>query len=243
VGKAQSLALLTSGQMPERYLRNAGTIGVSGQAKLLNARVVIIGAGGLGGMIVELLARMGVGFLRVVDGDTFAPHNLNRQLLAKENNLGREKAAEAVKRVGKINSDVEVEAVNEMLGADNAEELLTGMDLVVDALDNIYDRLLLQETAAKIGIPLVHAAIAGFTGQVSTIFPGDPGLKVLFRNPGGDGKGIEVQLGNPAGTPAIAAAFQAQEVVKVLTGMGEPLRDKVLYFDTEYNNFHIINFS
>lgn len=243
MGKEQSLAMLSSGDMPERYIRNSGTVGVGGQEKLLKSKVVVIGSGGLGGTIIELLARMGVGYLRVVDGDTFAPHNLNRQLLSKEENLGVEKASTAVTRVAEINTDVEVEAVNQMLDADNAEQLLTGMDLVVDALDNIKDRFLLQEMAAKIGIPLVHAAIAGFTGQVSTVFPGDPGLKVLFKDSTSSNKGIEVKLGNPAATPAIAASLQVQEVVKVLTGLGEPLRNKVLYFDTEYNHFHIINFS
>lgn len=243
MSKERSLALLAAGEMPERYLRNAGTVGVEGQIKLLNAKAVIIGAGGLGGGIVELLARMGVGYLRVVDGDTFAPHNLNRQLLSSEENLGTEKSLAAVGRVAKINSDVEVEAVNAMLDAGNAEKLLSGMDIVVDALDNIKCRFILQETAEKLGIPLVHAAIAGFTGQVSTIFPGDPGLKALYKSADGNDKGIEVKLGNPAGTPAIAAALQVQEVVKVLAGFGEPLRNKVLYFDTEYNIFQLINFS
>lgn len=243
MSKEQSLAKLAAGEMPERYRRNAGTVGVSGQAKLLGAKVVIIGAGGLGGTVVELLARMGVGFLRVVDGDVFAPHNLNRQLLSNEKNLGMAKASAAVERVALINSDVEVEAVDMMLDHGNAEQLLTGMDVVVDALDNINVRFLLQETAAKIGIPLVHAAIAGFTGQISTIFPGDPGFKTLYKEPASGNTGIEISLGNPAATPTIAAALQVQEVVKVITGTGEPLRNKILYFDTEYNCFHIINFS
>jgi molybdopterin/thiamine biosynthesis adenylyltransferase len=243
VGKEHSLALLSSGQMPERYIRNAGTVGIIGQEKLLKARVLIIGAGGLGGTVVELLARMGVGYLRIVDGDTFAPHNLNRQLLSNEKNLGKEKSLTAIDRVADINSDVEVEAINQMLNADNAEQLLTGMDIVVDALDNINDRLLLQETAAKIGIPMVHAAIAGFTGHIMTIFPGDPGLKQIYKDPANYNKGIEIKLGNPAATPGIAAALEVQEVVKLITGLGEPLRNRLFYFDTEYNSFQIIQFS
>lgn len=243
MGKEHSLASLSSGQMPERYIRNAGTVGIGGQEKLLKAKVLIIGAGGLGGTVVELLARMGVGYLRVVDGDTFAPHNLNRQLLSSEKNLGKEKSLTAIARVAEINSDVEVEAINQMLNADNAEQLITGMDIVVDALDNINDRLLLQDMAAKMGVPMVHAAIAGFTGHVMTIFPGDPGLKALYKDPTGNNRGIEIKLGNPAATPGIAAALQVQEVVKVITGMGEPLRHKLFYFDTEYNNFLILQLS
>lgn len=242
MGREDSLELLSRGEVPERYLRNMGTIGVEGQKRLLDARVVVVGAGGLGGNVVELLARMGVGFLRVVDGDTFAPHNLNRQLLATERTIGMNKATVAAARVSEVNSDVTVHAVPAMLDEDNAVELLSGMNLVVDALDSINSRLMLCRVAREVRIPMVHAAIAGMSGQVKTILPDGPGLEKIYGGtPGGGDRGIEVILGNPAATPALAAAIQVQEVVKLLTGIGKPLTDEVLYFDSELNIYELLN--
>lgn len=237
----ESFALLTDGKMPERYQRNEGTVGIAGQARLLKSKVAVIGCGGLGGTIIELLARLGVGYLRVIDGDTFAGHNLNRQLMSTEYNLGTNKAIAAAKRVADINTDVQAEPMPYMLDDENADKLIAGMDVIVDALDNISTRILLNKATRKQGIPLVHAAIAGFTGQVMTIMPEDKGLEHIYKVPLGSGKGVEVSLGNPAPTPALAAALQVQEVVKLLTGIGEPLRNKLLYFDTEFNVFEIMN--
>lgn len=234
-----SVNLLENGEVPARYLRNIGTIGIAGQLRLLKAKVAIIGAGGLGGHNIELLSRQGVGYLRIIDGDCFADHNLNRQLLATEKNLGENKALAATRRVAEINSDVHTEAIPQMLTADNGEELLSGMDIVVDALDTISSRLLVSKMTAKLGIPLVHGAIAGFTGQVTTILPGDSGLEKIYKMTTGNDKGIELALGNPAITPALAATIQAQEVIKFLTGTGELLHKQLFYFDTELNIFEI----
>ena len=132
MSREQSVAQLLAGNMPERYLRNLGTIGIAGQLALLNARVAVVGAGGLGGLVIELLARQGVGHLTVVDGDCFACHNLNRQILATEHTLGMNKALTAVSRVAEINPDVQVTTVPEMLTSDNAEEILSGADVIVD---------------------------------------------------------------------------------------------------------------
>ena len=238
MAREDSLALLARGEIPERYQRNIGTIGIDGQKRLLKARVAIVGAGGLGGTIIELLARQGVGFLRIIDGDSFELVNLNRQLLATERTMGMNKAAVAIDRVSQVNSDVETHAVPAMFNEDNAVELLSGMDVIVDALDSINFRLLLCRMAQKLKIPLVYAAIAGFTGQVGTILPTGPGLEKLYKT---TSKGIETVLGNPAATPALAAAIQAQEVVKLLTGMGETLSHKLLYFDTELNIYELFD--
>jgi molybdopterin-synthase adenylyltransferase len=241
MAREDSLALLARGEIPERYQRNIGTIGLEGQKRLLEARVAILGAGGLGGNIIELLARQGVGFMRIIDGDIFTLHNLNRQILATERTMGMNKAVVAAARVAEVNSDVETHAVPAMFNEDNAVELLSGMDVVVDALDSIYCRLLLCRTVQKLKTPLVHAAIAGFTGQVGTILPTGPGLEKIYKTTGGSDKGIETVLGNPAATPALAAAIQAQEVVKLVTGIGETINRKLLYFDTELNIYELLN--
>ncbi|WP_156784682.1 HesA/MoeB/ThiF family protein [Thermosinus carboxydivorans] len=234
---------MKDGAVPERYQRNIGTIGAAGQARLLASTVAIVGAGGLGGLVVELLARAGVGRLKIIDGDNFALHNLNRQILATMDNIGQNKAVVAAARVAAINPDVEAIAVPCMLDEKNAQSFLAGVQVVVDALDNIKTRLVLAAAAARLGLPLVHGAIAGCTGQVMTVFPGDPGLAHVYRGMTGAERGVEALLGNPAPTPALAAALQAQEVIKILTGLGQPIRNKLLYFDTEQNIFEFFHFA
>lgn len=225
------IRLLKQELVPKRYLRNIGTLGLTGQIKLLEAQVAVIGAGGLGGTIIELLARLGVGRIVCIDGDIFAEHNLNRQLLSREDNLSQSKVEAAKKRVQAINEAVEFAGQRLMLNAENGEKILRGSQVAVDALDNLPSRFILEEKTKKLGIPLVHGAIAGFTGQISTIFPEDQGLKLIYKKEGK--KGVEEELGNPAATPALAAAWQVQEVVKIITGQGNLLRNKILYFDAE----------
>lgn len=237
--KMQSLKCLSQGIMPERYLRNAGTIGIAGQLRLLEGKAAVVGAGGLGGTVIELLARMGVGYLRIIDGDFFALHNLNRQIISTEGNIGCPKAAAAAQRVADINTDVDIHYEGCMLSEANAIELLSGVDVILDGLDNINTRLIVAKAARQLKIPLVHAAIAGWTGQVMTIFPEDKGLEDIYRS-NEKNAGIEQVLGNPGATPALAASLQVHEAVKVITGKGEPIRNKLLYFDAEYNIFEFI---
>ncbi len=228
------VAALERGLIPERYLRNLGTVGLDGQLALLQAAVAVVGLGGLGGLVLELLARMGVGRLLAVDADRFEPSNLNRQLLATEDDLGRPKPEAAVRRAGAVNSAVTVVPCYDRAGRANLAALLQGVAVAVDALDNLPDRYLLQEACSEAKVPMVHGAVAGYWGQVMTVFPGDPGLKALFgaaeRLPR---QGIESALGTPAGTAAMVAAWQVQEVVKLLTGRGRPLRQRLLWLDAE----------
>ncbi|BCV23570.1 molybdopterin-guanine dinucleotide biosynthesis protein B [Gelria sp. Kuro-4] len=234
-------AALTAGIIPGRYLRNVGTVGISGQLRLLNATVAVVGCGGLGGLVVELLARMGVGTLVLVDGDVFEDNNLNRQLLCTEADLGKPKVMAAYERVLAINAAVEVRCHETRLTKENAAFLLGGADVVVDALDNLPSRFVLERAARRLQIPLVHGAIAGFLGQVLTIYPDDPGLAELYGPEGSRERGVEVETGNPAATPALVAAYQAQEVVKILTGAGEPLRRRLLYIDSAGGEVYTLN--
>jgi molybdopterin/thiamine biosynthesis adenylyltransferase len=226
------LAALEMGVVPWRYLRNLGTLGLEGQAALLRATAAVVGLGGLGGYVVESLARVGVGRLILIDGDVFEEHNFNRQLLSAEERLGADKVQAALQRVAAINGAVEVVGHAVMLTRENLSRLLEGADVVVDALDRLPIRLTLQEGAQTMGIPMVHGSIAGFLGQVMTIFPGDPGLRGLY-GAGTDlpEQGLEAQLGTPAATPMAVAAWEAQEVVKILTGQGELLRHRLLVMD------------
>ena len=228
------LAALESEVAPLRYLRNLGTIGVKGQAKLLRATVAIVGLGGLGGYVAEALARMGVGRLILIDGDVFEEHNLNRQILSTEDRLGTPKAVAAQQRIAQINGAVETIAHAERLTRENLPQLLEGADLVVDGLDRLPTRLVLQKGAQALGIPMIHGSIAGFLGQVMTILPSDPGLRNLYGEPDElPEQGLEAQMGTPAATPMAVAAWEAQEVVKTLLDRGEPLRHRLLVMDME----------
>ena len=219
--------------LPRRYLRSLGTVGWEGQIKLLRSTVAVVGLGGLGGNVVEGLARMGVGRLIVVDGDVFVDHNLNRQVLSAEDDLGLLKVEVARARVAQINAAVEVIVHPEEATRENLPRLLEGAEVVVDALDRLPSRLMLQEVAQKLGIPMVHGAIAGYFGQVMTIFPGDEGLRALYGGGSVPQQGVEVQLGCPAATPMMVAAWQVQEVLKILLGRGQLLRHKMLFMDAE----------
>jgi len=227
------IAALEQGIIPRRYLRNMGTIGWEGQAKLLRSTVAVVGAGGLGGTIVELLARHGIGRIIVIDGDRFTEDNLNRQLLSTEENLSEYKAITAAKRVREINSSVSVTSYTERLTGENARELINGAQVVVDGLDNMPSRFAVEEACRDSGIPFVHGTIAGFSGQLMTIFPQDMGLCSIYGEPHNVPEwGMEVVMGNPSATPTLIAAWQVQEVIKIITGIGKPLRNRLLMIDT-----------
>lgn len=228
------LAALEGGVVPLRYLRNLGTVGVEGQIRLLRSTVAVAGLGGLGGFVTEALARMGVGRLILIDSDVFEEHNLNRQLLSTEGKLGAEKAQAARERVEAVNGAVETVVHAEMITHESLPRLLEGADVVVDALDRLPTRLVLQDSVQELDIRMVHGSIAGFLGQVMTVFPDDPGLHSLY----GEGEdlpeqGLEAQLGTPPATPMAVAAWEAQEVVKILTNQGELLRHRLLVMDME----------
>ncbi|MCJ7646139.1 ThiF family adenylyltransferase, partial [bacterium] len=204
MGKEVEIAALQIGVIPERYQRNIGTVGMEGQIKLLQSKVVVAGAGGLGGTVTELLARMGVGQLIVVDGDSFEDSNINRHLLCHEKNLGQNKSIAAVERVRQINSGVEVTSFSKDVTEENASQLIKGANVIVDALGEIVPRFILEAAAKREGIPLVHGAIAGFYGQVTTILPEDEGLiRIYGSRDRAPGFGSEKDLGTPPTTASI----------------------------------------
>ncbi len=230
--KAVEITALKQGIIPRRYLRNIGTIGLDGQIKLLQATVAIVGAGGLGGTIIELLARQGVGHLIIIDNDCFTEQNLNRQIMSTENNLGEYKTTVAAKRAGEINSAITVTTFLERLTENNAQKLLSGARVVADGLDNLPSRLAVEHACRCLAIPYVYGTIAGFSGQIMTIFPEDVGLSSIYGSSNNiPEQGIETKIGNPSAVPAIIAALEVQEVVKIITGVGKPVRNQILLVD------------
>jgi molybdopterin/thiamine biosynthesis adenylyltransferase len=216
--------------LDSRYEKNIGTIGTDGQRRLSESCAAVIGCGGLGGWIIELLARSGIGKLVVVDGDVFSESNLNRQLLCTENNIGQNKSEAAVKRIAAINSEVKTVPVPLFINDDNANEILTGCNIVFDALDNIRSRLIICKAARVLNIPVVHGAIAGWFGQISVIMPDSKLLPEIWESQ--NDKGIETELGNPPFTPSLIASFQVSEGIKYLIEKNTYLScDSLLYVD------------
>lgn len=219
-----------------RYDRNMNTLSKEENDKLRNFKVCVVGCGGIGGYIIEMLGRLGIGYITAIDKDVFEDSNLNRQILSSSETLGKSKAMAAKERMAIVNPDVHVNAIISEFNIENGESLLTGHDLVIDALDNIETRLILQDICEKLNIPFVHGAIAGWYGQVTTVFPGDRTLDFLYRKR--VSKGIEKELGNPSFTPALIASIQVSEALKVLIGRGEVLRREILYIDTFSQEYH-----
>ncbi|HEX9204417.1 MAG TPA: HesA/MoeB/ThiF family protein, partial [Candidatus Deferrimicrobiaceae bacterium] len=210
--------------------RNRRTISTAQQLRLFRSRVLVAGAGGLGGYLVEELARLGVGTLVVVDPDVFEEHNLNRQLLALPANLGEPKVEAAVERVGKINPAVRVIPRQCAFGRENGAELLAGAGAAVDALDTVSARVELARACRDCGVPMVHGAIAGWFGQMATQMPGEDITPYIYPSWSGR-KGVEADLGNPAFTPAVVASLQAAEVCKILLGQGRRLDRRILFIN------------
>jgi molybdopterin-synthase adenylyltransferase len=226
--------------MLARYSRNIETLSIVENESLSQKKVCVIGCGGLGGYIIEMLGRLGAGHIIAVDGDVFEESNLNRQILSDVEVLGIKKAFIAQQRMSKVNPYVKVDAVTERLTQSNGKQILDGTDVVVDALDNIESRLVLEELCEQLNIPLVHGAIAGWYGQVSTILPGDKLLSRFYKSK--DQKGAEKKYGNPSFTPAMVASIQVSEVLKLLIGRGELLSKKILFIDLLRQEYDVMEF-
>jgi len=224
--------------MDKRYLKNLNMLTEAEVESLGNRSVCVVGCGGLGGYVIEMLGRLGIGKITAVDGDLFEETNLNRQLLSDTGKIGQGKAAAAKARMLKVNPLVEVTPVSVRITAKNGIEILEGHDVIIDASDNAETRLLLQELALWYDVPLVHGAIAGWYGQATTVLPGDRTLDLLY----GRQKlaGMENRLGNPSFTPALIASIQVSETLKLLIGKGEVLSKKVLYIDSFEHEYVII---
>ena len=228
--------------MQERYSRNAKTLSADEQSILSASAVCIAGLGGLGGSVAEMLARTGIGSLILVDGDVFETSNLNRQLLCTEDVLGQSKAAVAKNRIHLVNSSVRVKAIDTFLTPENAPDFLKGADLIVDCLDSIPARFELENAARAMAVPLVSGAVAGTCGQVTTIFPEDMGLKLVY-GPADTipPHGAEATLGTLSFSALLVAAIQASEAVKVLLGRGEPLRNSLVIIDLMSGDFQTVS--
>lgn len=211
--------------MDARYCRNVPALTEEECALLRTKKICIVGCGGLGGNLIEQMARIGVGCIRAVDGDVFEASNLNRQLLSEPALLGTGKAEAAKERLHRVNPGIAVESIHAFLTEENAAELIQGYDIVLDALDNIPSRRILGSACEKAGIPYIYGAISGWVAQAAVALPGDGLIEKLY--PEGATLRDKSVL---CFTPALCAALQASLCVKVLTG--RPAENGMLfYFD------------
>ena len=218
-----------------RYSRNIvlAELGPAGQKAIRKAKILLVGAGGLGSPAALYLAAAGIGVLGLVDCDRVELSDLQRQLLHDTSSVGREKTLSAAERIRALNPDVKVEAKQERLSVDNALSLVKDFDFIVDGLDNFADKYLLNDACVLAGKPFSHAGVLGFKGQVMTVLPGEgPCLRCLMPEPPPadeiptcEQSGV---LGSVAGT---LGSIQATEALKVIAGIGRPLLGRLLTYD------------
>jgi adenylyltransferase/sulfurtransferase len=225
----------------ERYDRQImiEEIGQEGQGKLKRSRVVIAGAGGLGSPIAIYLTVAGIGKIRIIDHDQVTLSNLNRQILHWEEDIGRKKVDSAKKKLGDLNSTVEIEAIAETITEDNVSQLVDGCDGIVDAMDNLPTRYILNRCAIEKNIPFFHGAVNGFEGRAMTIIPRRETacLRCMYRGPVPQEKFPVIGV-----TPAVIGCIQATEVIKYLVGIGKLLTNRLLIFnglDVTFNEFKV----
>lgn len=212
-----------------RYDRQLGIrgFGEEGQEKLKRTKVVVAGAGGLGSASLTYLAEAGIGTIRLIDNDKVEISDLNRQILYWAEDIGRQKTDSASERLRRLNPEIGIEAINEMINKSNASRLVGDFDLIVDAMDNLPTRYILNRVALQKNIPFFHGAVSGFEGRVMTIIPGETAcLNCVYRGRVPEKKSLVI-----GATPAIIGSIQVTEVIKYILGIGKLLTNRILVYD------------
>ena len=231
-----------SNEQIERYSRHIilKEVGGMGQTKLLNSKVLLVGAGGLGSPVGVYLAAAGVGTLGIIDDDVVDLSNLQRQILHGTSDIGVPKTKSAEATIAEMNPDVKVIAYNERITSENAFQILEQYDLIVDGCDNLPTRYLLNDACVMLGKPIVHGSIFQFEGQVTILYPGKgPCYRCLYPEPPPAGMVPSCQEAGVFGVlPGIIGTIQAVEAIKILLDIGEPLIGTLLLFDALTMDFN-----
>lgn len=232
---------VSSGEVPGRYSRQVlfGPLGEPGQLKLMDSRVAIVGMGALGTVLANHMVRAGVGYIRLIDRDFVEESNLQRQMLYEEADAAdsRPKAAAAAERLGRINSLVTIEPHVTDLNPSNAEELLTGVDLVLDGSDNFAVRFLINDVCVKHSIPWIYGGAVSARGVMMTILPGTtPCFRCLFQQSPDQGALETCDTAGVLGSIIhVVASYQAAEALKLLSGNHSAMNKGMLHFDLWHN--------
>ncbi len=234
-GRAWQRPRTLTDEQRNRYQRHllVPEVGEEGQLKLLDAKVLLLGAGGLGSPAALYLTAAGVGTIGVVDMDVVDESNLQRQIMHNIDRIGDRKVDSAKKTLTALNPDVNVVTYDTRLGADNVLEILNGYDVVIDGADNFPSRYLLNDASVKLGIPVVHGSIFRFEGQVTVFDPrnGPTYRDMLPEPPPAEMAPSCAEAGVLGVLPGIVGSAQALEAIKLLLGVGDPLRGRLLVFD------------
>jgi molybdopterin/thiamine biosynthesis adenylyltransferase len=218
--------MMTNEEM-KRYSRQRAIIGTDGQERLKKARVLVAGAGGLGTIVSTYLTAAGIGFLRIADYDVVEASNLNRQILHWTKDIGRQKTESVEEKLKAMNPQIEIEKIPRLIDETDVDDIVRGIDLIVDAMDNFATRYLLNRAAVKHDVPFFHGGIRETYGQVTTVLPGRSAcLRCIF--PEGPPPAALPVLGATCG---VIGAIQATEVVKYITGRGDLLTNRLLIWD------------
>ena len=224
-----------SNEQIERYSRHIilKEVGGLGQTKLLESKILVIGAGGLGSPTALYLVAAGVGTLGIIDHDTVDVSNLQRQILHGTSDVGQPKVVSAKATLNEINPDVEIVMYQQRLSSENVFQLFEDYDLVIDGCDNFPTRYLINDACVMIGKPNIHGSIFQFEGQVTVFYPGKgPCYRCLYPSPPPPGMAPSCQEAGVFGVlPGIVGSVQAVEAIKVLLEIGDPLIGQLLLFD------------
>ena len=235
------LQSMEKGIVPLRYLRNMPSITLKQQIILQTSQVAVVGAGGLGGHVIEGLCRLGIGVLHIFDPDAFDETNLNRQVFAEQNTLGNPKVQVMQECCRLINPAVQITAHQIAVKDQNQDDLFANVQVIVDALDTPGDRLTLAAIAGKCRLPLVHGAVAGFGGRVMVLHPLDGRMETLY---GGQENACSAEhlLGTPVLSPALVASFQMMAVLNILFGKNQSRDSRMIYVDVEKPSLDLFEF-
>ncbi len=214
-------------QGSDRYIRQIPLINREGQERLSRATVFIAGAGGLASPVATYLALAGVGEIIIADGDRVEESNFNRQFLHSTRDQGKQKAYSAISTLNLLNPEISLVAIPEFIDEKNAGEIVKDADIIIDAVDSYKTRFLLNRIAHSHGIPLVHGAIEGFGGQVTTIIPGQTPCIACLIPDAPPVRTVPV-IGAAAG---VIGSIQAMEAIKLITGIGKPFAGELFIWD------------
>lgn len=216
-------------------------VGVEGQEKIMNARVLVVGAGGLGAPVSLYLAAAGIGTIGIVDADEVDLSNLQRQIIHFTKDVGRAKVDSAKEKIQAINPDVRVDTYHEYLEASNALDIIRAYDFVVDGTDNFPVKFLINDACVMAGKPFSHGGILRFRGQTFTHLPGTACYRCMFKEPPPPGAVPTCSQAGVLGAIAgMLGTIQAAETLKYFTGVGSLLTDSLLTFDAKTMQFHTI---
>lgn len=244
-GRAWKQPVSLTPEQNNRYKRHLllPEVGTEGQVKLLDAKVLMLGAGGLGSPAALYLAAAGVGTIGVVDMDDVDASNLQRQILHNIDRIGDRKVDSAKKTLTMLNPDVNVVTYDTRLDASNIMNIIEGYDVIVDGADNFPSRYLLNDASVKLGIPVVHGSIFRFEGMVSVFHPteGPTYRDMVPEPPPAELAPSCAEAGVLGVLPGIIGSIQALETIKVILGLGEPLIGRILTLDTTEMEFRVFN--